>query len=666
MVAVKGRLNSITEKVTQDKKISNKGEAKKFKIYAEGEKAKNRDTVNNAAKGKSILRDSGSYFTNVGNSKSGIKNFEKGKSKVYNSGESDVGRKVLADISNVRGSFLKSQQGKYTRPGKGKSEILLRPQRNRKSEMMCRESHLDAAGLGNMEGTSSKNSLRGSSRPGLIQATEGNQTLKKSIRKTVTSHEPSTKFQGRSISTTNVGKCVKKPPYLTRKSMPVLKQTRQIETSGSAKKNSEKLSRRKPGFPVKPRQSSAPKTSNLNHRPWGNRISDGFVLLQSRSQTKLKSGALSRKSIKPAEKSTNTALTTQVNSRSTHMTIKKFRPEPVDIHKRKQDSSSVSKDIPVDQVEAAPKEDTSGSALPKRKSGRRSSFISSLMSTSKSLKECGKVTPQEALPSIYNELNPLEVSDYVDDIYQYYWVMEGQNSLLKDYMSIQKDVTPNMRGILINWLIEVHQKFDLMEETLFLTVTLIDRYLSLEVIKKNEFQMVGLTSLLLASKYEDFWHPRVSDLISISAELYTKDQMLEMEKMILKKLKFRLNEPTPYVFMLRFIKAAQSDMKFEQLAFYLIELCLIEYEVLNFKPSMLCASAIYVARCTLLISPPWTPLLTEHTRYKESQIRACAELILKFHKAAKTGLLKVTYEKFITSDRSKVAAISPLDRLPLV
>lgn len=49
-----------------------------------------------------------------------------------------------------------------------------------------------------------------------------------------------------------------------------------------------------------------------------------------------------------------------------------------------------------------------------------------------------------------------------------------------------------------------------MPETLYLMVTLLDRYLSQAKIKKNEMQLVGLTALLLASKYEDFWHPRVS------------------------------------------------------------------------------------------------------------------------------------------------------------
>ncbi|KAF7824406.1 putative cyclin-B3-1 isoform X1 [Senna tora] len=308
----------------------------------------------------------------------------------------------------------------------------------------------------------------------------------------------------------------------------------------------------------------------------------------------------------------------------------------------------------------------------RKKSSRRKSYTTLLMERSKFLKQSGEVSEEDNLPNIDNECNQLEVSEYIDEIYQYYWVTEAQNSALGNYMSIQTDITPHMRGILINWLIEVHFKFDLMPETLYLTVSLLDQYLSLVTIQKNDMQLVGLTALLLASKYEDFWHPRVKDLISISAESYTRDQMLGMEKLILRKLKFRLNAPTPYVFMVRFLKAAQSEKKLEHMAFFLIELCLVEYEALAFKPSLLCASAVYVARCTLQITPTWTPLLHKHARYEVSQIRHsifflqdCAEMILKLHKCARTGTLKVTYEKYSRPELSGVAAVKPLDRLPL-
>ncbi|KAK4439543.1 putative cyclin-B3-1 [Sesamum alatum] len=679
MVAVKGRLNPL-KGATQDQKMRNSGQAKNLKIYAEVDKVKKRDTLTNGTKGKIVPHNRGTCGLNVNDSegsislafaRSGVKNLDNSKSKLRKSVNSNVGRKVLADIGNIRGSLSETEQAKSSRPMKGKSETMCYPQRKGKSEMMYPERKTED--LGNMDANSSDEPSRVNLRLNPIKATDDKQTLKKPLKKITkaTSDEPRTKFKGRNSATATGWKSVRDPLHLPRKSLPVLKQVSQIETSGTAKENSDKSdhSRGKHGFHVKPivRRSIVPKPSNLSSRPWGNRVSDGFVVMASRAQTKVDAGVSSRKSVKPTVKTTVTALNTQRTSRSTQtLATKKLRSKPSDLIKRKQDKDSASKNMPsvVSHEEPAQEEDVSGGAsnssntisdvIGRRKSDRRNSYTCSLVSRSKLLKECGKVASQENLPDIYDDRNHLEVSDYVDDIYQYYWVLEGQNPLLKNYMDIQTEITPQMRGILINWLIEVHLKFELMEETLFLTVTLLDRYLALESIKKNEMQLVGLTALLLASKYEDFWHPRVADLISISAESYTRDEMLKMEKTMLKKLKFRLNEPTPYVFML----------SLNTLLFFLIELCLVEYEALNHKPSMLCASAIYVARCTMHMKPPWTPLLAKHARYEESQIRSCAEMILKLHRAAKTTLLKVTFDKYMKLDYSRVATIKPLDRLP--
>ncbi|XP_041990370.1 putative cyclin-B3-1 isoform X2 [Salvia splendens] len=654
MVAVKGRLDTLTEKTADKPKMSKPGEVSNFKIYVEV------DTLNNRTKRQSATCKTGGYVLNANDSKSGVKNSKKEKSKPFKSLTSRVERKVLSDIGNGNCTFSKTDQGKSSKSGKGKDKLVLLQKSG-------------AVDLGKRD--SSLSSKLSAEIVALDSTKDTDQISKKLVKENVKtiSGEPRMKAQSRnSLTTTVTGRKSVRNTILTRKSLPAIKQASRVETSGTTKGNSERSSnfRVKYGFPVNTnsRASVAPKPSNPSRRPWGSRVSDGFRSMPPRAETKVEAGVRSRKSIKLTGERTITALSTRRNLKPIQITtVKKVTSRLGDLSKRKEDKVSVSKNIPsvVSQVEPVHEEDISSTSVQRRRSDRRNSFISSLMSRSKLLKECSKVTPLETLPDIYDDHNHLEVSDYVDDIYEYYWVMEAQNPSLKTYLETQKDIAPQMRGILINWLIEVHQRFELMEETLFLTVTLLDRYLSIDCIKKSEMQLVGLTALLLASKYEDFWHPRVTDLISISAESYTKDQMLKMEKTILKKLKFRLNQPTAYVFMLRFLKAAQSDTKLERFAFYLIELCLVEYEALNYKPSMLCASAIFVARCTMGLSPRWTPLLTKHTRYEESQIRGCAEMILKFHKAAKTSVLKVTSEKYAKLDRSKVSAtIKPLDRLP--
>jgi hypothetical protein len=89
-------------------------------------------------------------------------------------------------------------------------------------------------------------------------------------------------------------------------------------------------------------------------------------------------------------------------------------------------------------------------------------------------------------------------------------------------------------------LTQVHDKFDLMKETLFLTVSLIDRFLSKQTMVRKKLQLVGLVAMLLACKYEEVSVPIVGDLILISDKAYTKKEVLEMV------LSFAVIMPTSY------------------------------------------------------------------------------------------------------------------------
>jgi cyclin B len=70
-----------------------------------------------------------------------------------------------------------------------------------------------------------------------------------------------------------------------------------------------------------------------------------------------------------------------------------------------------------------------------------------------------------------------------------------------------------MRGLLLAWLVEVHIKFKLLPETLFITVNLIDRFTERVVVKRDEYQLVGVTAMLIASKYEEIHPPVVADFV---------------------------------------------------------------------------------------------------------------------------------------------------------
>ncbi|KAL6543448.1 G2/mitotic-specific cyclin-1 [Orobanche hederae] len=255
--------------------------------------------------------------------------------------------------------------------------------------------------------------------------------------------------------------------------------------------------------------------------------------------------------------------------------------------------------------------------------------------------------------------DPLFVVDYVGDMYAYYKKMETSGCVSPGYMAEQFDINERMRAILIDWIIEVHHKFELRDETLFLAVNLIDRFLAKHSVVRKKLQLVGLVAMLLACKYEEVSVPVVDDLVFISDKAYTRKEVLEMESLMLNTLQFNMSVPTPYVFMRRFLKAAQSDKKLELLSFFLIELCLVEYEMLKYPPSLLAAAAIYTAQSTVYGVGQWSKTCEWHTGYSEDQLLECSRLVVGFHDNAATGKLTGVHRKYNTSKFGYAARCKP-------
>ncbi|KAG6513777.1 hypothetical protein ZIOFF_024114 [Zingiber officinale] len=195
--------------------------------------------------------------------------------------------------------------------------------------------------------------------------------------------------------------------------------------------------------------------------------------------------------------------------------------------------------------------------------------------------------------------------------------------------------------------IEVHYSFeDLGDETLYLAVNILDRFLEKRAIRRDRFQLLGIAALLVAWKYEeDIVGPDVNDLLDLSGQAYTRDDIFKMEKLILETLEYELTVPTPCVYVKRFLEAAESDKmpRMEVLSYFILELSLLEYEMLKFKPSMLAAAAIYTAQCTLRGIKYWTKSCEMHTKYSEYQLLECSRLMAKSHQKVITAKKTIIY-----------------------
>lgn len=220
--------------------------------------------------------------------------------------------------------------------------------------------------------------------------------------------------------------------------------------------------------------------------------------------------------------------------------------------------------------------------------------------------------------------NPLLVTCYVNEMYDHFSDMERKYMVSSTYMSKQDFVNEKMRTILIDWLVEVHLKFKMVPESLYMTVSIIDRYLELKQVRRSKLQLVGVASLLIAAKYEEIYPPELRDLVYITDRAYNKKEILEMESEIVNSLEYEFTVPTVHTFLCRYLKAAHADRTMVQLACYLTERTLQEYSMLRFLPSKLAATAVYISRKSLN-RHPWSPTLMKYTNMDEGELTLCAE-----------------------------------------
>ncbi|KAL1544001.1 G2/mitotic-specific cyclin S13-7-like isoform X2 [Salvia divinorum] len=260
--------------------------------------------------------------------------------------------------------------------------------------------------------------------------------------------------------------------------------------------------------------------------------------------------------------------------------------------------------------------------------------------------------------------NELAAVEYVEDMYSFYKETE-EDGRVHDYIDSQPEVNCKMRGILIDWLVEVHKKFELVPESLYLTINIVDRFLAVKAVPRRELQLAGISAMLIACKYEEIWAPEVSDFIAISDNAYVREQVLIMEKVVLGKLGWYLTVPTPYVFLVRYIKASvPADKEMENMTFFYAELGLMGYTtIIEHSSSKIAASAVYAARCALNRRPSWTETLEHHTGYSEDQLTACAKMLVSFHFGAAENKLKAVYRKYLNPERGAVALIPPASAL---
>ena len=188
------------------------------------------------------------------------------------------------------------------------------------------------------------------------------------------------------------------------------------------------------------------------------------------------------------------------------------------------------------------------------------------------------------------------VGEYLEEIYMNL-LLEESDSTIKPkmgYMNNQPEINEIMRAILIDWIIDVHLRFRLRQETLFMTIWLIDTYLSFDFIQREKLQLLGIACLLISCKSHEIYYPQHNKLIDMTDNAYTNEEMLVMENEILKKLNFFVVCPNPIDFYNILSKMFNFEKKQYYLGNYFIESALVNYQILKYSPSVIASSCAYL------------------------------------------------------------------------
>lgn len=199
------------------------------------------------------------------------------------------------------------------------------------------------------------------------------------------------------------------------------------------------------------------------------------------------------------------------------------------------------------------------------------------------------------------------VAEYSPEIFNYLHELENKFTPDPNYMDFQDDLKWEMRAVLIDWVVQVHARFNLFSETLYLTVNYIDRFLSKRRVSLSRFQLVGAVALFIAAKYEEINCPTVQEIAYMADNAYSIDEFLKAERFMIDVLEFDLGWPGPMSFLRRISKADDYDYETRTLAKYFLEITIMDSKFVASPPSWLAAGAHYISRI-LLGRGEWTEL----------------------------------------------------------
>jgi len=220
------------------------------------------------------------------------------------------------------------------------------------------------------------------------------------------------------------------------------------------------------------------------------------------------------------------------------------------------------------------------------------------------------------------------VAEYAQDIFAYMACCERESMANPNYMDFQDEIQWHMRATLIDWLLQVHTRYHMLPETLWIAVNLVDRFLSARIVSLAKLQLVGVTAMFIAAKYEEILAPSVEEFVFMTDGGYSREEILKGERIVLSTLDFNVSTYcSPYSWVRRISKADDYDIQTRTLCKCLMEVTLFHYLFLRVRPSMIAAIGMYLAK--RMLGGVWDDAFVYYARFTEAQLLPGANLLLE-------------------------------------
>jgi hypothetical protein len=268
-------------------------------------------------------------------------------------------------------------------------------------------------------------------------------------------------------------------------------------------------------------------------------------------------------------------------------------------------------------------------------------------------------------PRLGSPSDPQDVFEYDYEIWQHSLATESDHLPSPPCFDPQHSVTPAMRTILVDWMQDMYHELHLHTETLFLSVRLVDAYLSDHAIPSSRLQLLGCVAIYLTSKSEETNAVASSDLIYYSGGAFTYEDLAEMELQLFVAADFIVSRPTVYQFLIRYAGALGCAQLAMNMIRYIGEFSLLSSECIGVKPSLLAGAVVCVARALLKEEPLWPAAIQQYTDIAIGEVRPVAAKLLASIKDMVSADEWVVTRAFADAGRARVSTFLIPDELSM-